>query len=405
MSTPPPFDRVYVDCNLATMNAAPNDPYGTIHDGALATTGNHISWVGPRSELPGHRKPTCSLDGAWITPGLIDCHTHVVFAGNRADEFEARLEGKSYEQISREGGGILSTVAATRAASLEDLVSQSLPRALALRQSGVTTVEIKSGYGLDLESELKMLRAAKLVGEAADMSVVATCLGAHTVAPEYRGRPDDYVEFLCETLLPAVRAEQLASSVDAYCESIAFSPAQVERVFKSAQDLGFALKLHADQLTDLGGAALAARMNALSADHLEHTNEDGVKAMANAGTTAVLLPGAFHFLREERVPPVDQLRKHGVPIAIATDCNPGTSPITSILLAMHLATVHFRMTPSETMHGTTTAAARALGLGDRGQLKVGQRADLAMWSVDHPRDLSYWAGNNPLIHCAMAGRD
>ncbi|MEQ9562303.1 MAG: imidazolonepropionase [Woeseiaceae bacterium] len=379
------------DARVASMRAG-NDPYGIVEDAAVAIDKGRIAWIGPQSSLPAHRATnTRSMNGCWLTPALIDCHTHLAFAGNRAAEFEKRLAGASYEQIAREGGGIMSTVRATRDASEETLLHETSKRLGYLRDEGVATVEIKSGYGLDLETELKLLRVARAAGIASGVSVRTTFLGAHTAPAEYRGQSDAYLRLVCDEMLPAVVG--LADAVDAYCESIAFSAEQVAGVFRAARALGLPVKLHADQLSDCGGAALAASFGALSADHLEYSPRAGIAAMAEAGTVAVLLPGAFLTLRETRLPPVDELRNHGVPIAIATDCNPGTSPICSLRTAMTLATSLFRLTPAECLAGVTRNAAIALGLlADRGTLEAGKRADIAAWDIGHPNELSYWIG-------------
>ncbi len=332
------------------------------------------------------------MHGAWITPGLIDCHTHLVFAGNRAEEFELRLNGASYEDIARAGGGIVSTVTKTRATSEDELFAQSLPRARALLHDGVTTLEIKSGYGLDLDSEAKMLRVARRVGAELGVTVRTTFLGAHAIPSEFAGRQSDYVDEVCVRMLPAIAQAGLADAVDAFCENIAFTPSETRRVFEEAHALGLPVKLHADQLSDLGGAALAAEFGALSADHLEYTSEDGVRAMAAAGSIAVMLPAAFYTLRETRLPPIDQFRAHGVPMAVASDLNPGTSPLLSLRHAMNMACTLFRMTPEEALRGATVNAARALGLNDRGTLEAGKRADFVIWDIGHPAELSYWIG-------------
>jgi imidazolonepropionase len=340
-----------------------------------------------------------------MTPGLVDCHTHIVHAGNRSDEFEARLNGATYEDIARAGGGIMSTVRATRAASLDELVRQSAPRVASLLAEGVTTLEIKSGYGLDLASEAKMLRAARRIGELMPVTVSTTFLGAHALPPEFTGRADDYIDELCERVLPALAGQGLVDAVDAFCERIGFTPAQTERVFQRARALGLAVKLHAEQLSDQGGAELVSRYRGLSADHLEHLSAQGVAAMAAAGTVAVLLPGAFYFLRETTMPPVAALREAGVPIAIATDCNPGTSPMTSILLAMNMACTLWRLTPLEALAGVTVNAARALGLHEQaGTLQVGKRADFALWDIVRPADLAYSIGFNPCRAVVHGGR-
>ncbi len=367
--------------------------YGLVEDGALAWRDGRILYAGPRAALPAELSTVATPVEATglVTPGLVDCHTHVVFAGDRAGEFELRLQGASYEEIARAGGGILSTVRAVRAASETELLEASLPRVLDLIADGVTTVEIKSGYGLDFDNERKMLRVARMLGERTGISVRTTYLAAHALPPEYAGRADDYITAVIEWL-PRLHAEGLVDAVDAFCEGIGFSPAQTHRVFEAARALALPVKLHADQLSDLGGAALAAEFGGLSADHIEHTSEAGVRAMAESGTVAVLLPGAFHVLRETTLPPLDLLRRHGVAMAVATDCNPGTSPLRSLRQAMQLATVHFRLTPAEALRGATTHAARALALHDRGTLRAGQRADFVQWNAAQPAELCYWLG-------------
>jgi imidazolonepropionase len=371
---------------------------------AIGIADGRIVRVGKRTELAGFRaREVVALNGAWVTPGLVDCHTHLVFGGNRAVEAERRLQGASYEQIAREGGGIVSTVRATRALDEEGLFAATLPRAQALRDDGVGTVEIKSGYGLELDSERRMLRVARRLGEALGMTVRTSFLGAHALPPEYAGRADDYVEAACGWLRE-LQAEGLVDAVDAFCEGIGFSPAQTRRMFETARELGLPVKLHADQLSDLGGAALVAEFGGLSADHIEYSSEDAVRAMAQAGTVAVLLPGAFHFLRETKLPPLAALRAQGVPMAVATDCNPGTSPLTSLRLAMSLACTHFRLTPAEALRGATMHAARALGLRDRGVLAVGMRADIARWRIGHPSELAYWLGGELLAELYLGGK-
>jgi len=390
------WDSLWVNVHLATMNSG--DGYGEVIDAAIAVRDGKIAWLGPRATLPAGFQATHEHDGrgAWLTPGLIDCHTHIVYAGNRSDEWEARLNGVPYEQIAREGGGIVSTVNATRAASFDDLLRASLPRVDALAAEGVTTLEIKSGYGLDLPNEEKMLRVARTIGHRADLTVRTTFLGAHALPPEYAGRADDYIDDVCQNMLPALAEQGLVDAVDAFCESIGFTPAQTERVFQAAQQCGLPVKLHAEQLSNLGGAALTARYGGLSADHLEHLSDEGITAMAAAGTVAVLLPGAFYFLRDTRLPPVQALREGGVPIAIASDCNPGTSPMTSLLLAMNMACTIFRLTPQEALAGATINAARALGLSASiGSLEPGKNADFALWAIDRPGDLAYAMGFNP----------
>ena len=384
--------KVWRNARLATL--APGLPgLGVIEDGAVAAEGGRIVYVGPGADAPTGEAVDC--EGRWITPGLIDCHTHLVHAGDRAQEFELRLRGAGYEEIARAGGGIASTVACTRALSESELAAVSRPRLEALVAEGVTTVEIKSGYGLSLPEELKMLRAARALGDRA--SIVTTFLGAHALPPEHAGDPDGYIDRVCREMIPAVAEAGLADAVDAFCEGIGFTPCQTERVFAAARAAGLPVKLHAEQLSNLGGAALAARHHALSADHLEHLDEDGVRAMAEAGTTAVLLPGAYYFLRDETPPPVEALRSAGVAMAVATDCNPGTSPLTSILLAMNMAATLFRLTVEECLAGVTREAARALGRLDRvGTLEPGKVCDLAIWDIERPAELVYRMGFNPL---------
>lgn len=373
-------------------------PYGLGNADTIVLDGEMFAWVGTLIDLPADYAGGVhhDLGGRLVTPGLIDCHTHLVFGGNRAMEFEMRLNGASYEEIARAGGGIISTVKATRAASEDGLAEDALPRLDALIAEGVCTVEVKSGYGLDIETELRMLRAARRLGTLRPITIKTTFLGAHAVPSEYTGRDDDYITEVCIPALRAAHSEGLVDAVDAFCEGIAFQPAQVERVFGAARELGLPVKVHAEQLSNLGGAAMAARYGALSADHIEYLDEDGVVAMAKAGTTAVILPGAFYTLRETQMPPIDILRKHNIPMAIATDANPGSSPMTSILLAMNMASTLLRMTPQEALAGTTRNAARALGLTDRGVIAAGMRADLAVWNIEHPAELAYRIGFNPL---------
>ncbi|KAB0564449.1 imidazolonepropionase [Pseudomonas palleroniana] len=378
-------------CHVATMA---HGKYSIIEDAAMVTAGSLIEWIGPRSQAPtADYAQVHDLQGAWVTPGLIDCHTHTVFGGNRSGEFEQRLEGVSYAEIAAKGGGIASTVRATRAATEDELFESSRKRLRSLLRDGVTTVEIKSGYGLDLANERKMLRVARRLGEALPVSVRATCLAAHALPPEYKDRADAYIEHICTEMLPALAAEGLVDAVDAFCEYLAFSPEQVERVFQVAQQLGLPVKLHAEQLSSLHGSSLAARYHALSADHLEFMTEADAIAMAASGTVAVLLPGAFYFLRETQLPPMDALRKHGVKIAIASDLNPGTSPALSVRLMLNMACTLFRMTPEEALAGATQHAATALGMGDsHGSLEVGKVADFVAWQIDRPADLAYWLG-------------
>lgn len=388
------FDTLWTNARLATMTAG-GAAYGAVEDGAIAVREGRIAWVGRRADLPGEARTSHDLGGAWVTPGLIDCHTHLVFGGDRAGEFEQRLKGATYEEIARAGGGIRSTVTKTRAASENDLVQAAARRLKALLAEGVTTVEIKSGYGLDVESEAKMLRAARRLGELYPVTVKTTFLGAHAVPPEFHGRQRDYVELVAGPMLDVVAKEKLADAVDVFAEKIAFTREETAHVFKAAQARGLPLKLHADQLSDQHGAALAARFGALSAEHLEHANEDGIAAMGRAGTVAVLLPGAFYFLRDTKLPPIDLMRRHKVPIAIASDCNPGSSPAVSLLLMLNMACTLFRLTPEEALAGVTRNAARALGLGDRGTLEPGKVADFVAWDISHPAELSYWMGANP----------
>ncbi|TAK37949.1 MAG: imidazolonepropionase [Lysobacteraceae bacterium] len=400
--SPNHWDGLATGVALATLQG--DRGHGLVEDAALGWRDGLLAFVGRRADLPADVLADAhfELDGGLLTPALVDCHTHLVFAGDRAREFEMRLQGESYEAIARAGGGILSTVRAVRAASEDALFEQSLPRARSLLCDGAATLEIKSGYGLDLDGERKLLRVARRIGEALGVTVRTTYLGAHALPPEYAGRADDYIAASIEWLLQ-LHAEGLVDAVDAFCEGIGFSPAQTRRVFEAAAALGLPVKLHADQLSDLGGAGLVAEYRGLSADHIEHTDEAGVRAMAAAGTVAVLLPGAFHVLRETKLPPLDLLRAHGVPMAVATDCNPGTSPLMSLRQAIQLACTHFRLTPEESLRGATVHAARALGLQDRGVLDVGMRADFAHWRVAHPAELCYWLGGNLLAGVFSAG--
>ncbi len=399
-------DAVWLNASLATFDGG-SDAYGHITDGAVAVRDGRIAWVGKRVDLPASWRAAKQRDCSsyWLTPGLIDCHTHVVHAGSRAGEFEQRLNGESYEAIAKAGGGIVSTVRATRAASEEQLMAQSLHRLKRIVAEGVTRVEIKSGYGLTTADECKMLRVATKLADAASVRVSRTFLGAHALPPEYAGRADDYVTLVCEEMLPAIAAERLADAVDAFCENIAFSLEQTTRVFKAAQALGLPVKLHADQLSDSGGAALAAEFGALSADHLEYSSAEAVAALAKAGTVAVLLPGAFYMLRETKLPPVDLLRQAGVRMAISTDCNPGTSPCTSLLLMLNMACTLFRLTPAEALQGVTCNAAAALGLEhEAGRLKPGLVADFALWDIARPAQLAYALGANPCVGRVLGGR-
>ena len=390
------------NARLATL--AGDDGWGEIERGALLSDGERIAFVGDEVALPAGLRADAEIDlgGALVTPGLVDCHTHLVYGGQRAREFELRLQGASYEQIARAGGGIRSTVAATRAAGDEALFAAAAARARTLLAEGVTTLEIKSGYGLGLEHEARCLRIARRLGRELPLTVRTTCLSAHALPPEFDGRADDYITAVCEWL-PQLHAEGLVDAVDAFCESIAFSPAQTQRVFDAARRLGLPVKLHAEQLSDCGGAALAASYGALSCDHLEWLSADGVRAMAAAGTVAVLLPGAFYFLRETKLPPVQALRDAGVPIALASDHNPGSSPGLSLLLMLNMGCTFFRLTPQEALRGVTVQAARALGLRDRGRLQVGQRADFVAWDLAHPNELAYWFGHNPCRRRIVGG--
>jgi imidazolonepropionase len=400
------WDHVWTHARLATM-AETGAPYGLIEDGAIAVTGDRVAWIGATSELAHQPAAARAIGhdakGRCITPGLIDCHTHLVYGGSRAREFERRLEGATYEEIARAGGGIRATVAATRGLSEDQLYQASRPRLEVLLAEGITTVEIKSGYGLDSASEAKSLRVARRLGRDLPVTVAATFLGAHAVPPEYAGRSDAFIDLVVNEMLPAVAREGLADAVDAFCEGIGFTPAQVGRVFQAARKLNLPVKLHAEQLSNLGGAALAAGYGALSADHLEYIDEAGVRAMAAGGTVAVLLPGAFYFLRETQLPPLDLFREHGVPVAISTDCNPGTSPVTSLLLMLNMACTLFRMTPEQALAGITRNAARALGLADRGTLEPGKRADFVAWDIAEPAELSYRFGFNPAVEIVKSG--
>lgn len=401
------WDALWLNCSLATLEKS-TVPYGLINDGAIATLDGRIAWVGDRADLPGEpaelARQVYTLKNACITPGFIDCHTHLIYAGNRSHEFEMRLQGVSYEEIARKGGGIHSTVSATREATEEELFQQSLKRARALISSGVTTLEIKSGYGLDLETELKMLRVAKRIEKTLGISVFKTFLGAHTVPREYQNCSDDYIHFLCEEMLPRIVEERLADATDVFCETIGFNVSQTERLFQAAKKYNLAIKCHAEQLTDSGGAILAAKYQALSVDHLEFLSETGVRALADAGTVAVLLPGAFYYLREKQTPPIDLLRQYQVPMAIATDCNPGTSPVTSLLLMLNMACTLFRLTPEEALIGVTRHAAAALGLQELvGTLAVGKMADFVVWDIGHPAELSYFVGFDTCLQVVRHG--
>ena len=398
------WDSLWTDARIATMapdacDSSGHDPYGAIGDGAIAVAGGNIAWIGPAAELDrvqAQGVPVYDAGGAWITPGLIDCHTHIVYGGNRAAEFEQRLNGATYEEVARAGGGIVSTVRATRRASVDELVESALPRVRAILGEGVTTIEIKSGYGLDTATERRMLQAARRIPDHLPVDVETTFLGAHALPPEYAGDADGYIDLVCREMIPAVAEAGEADAVDAFCESIGFTRGQTERVFRAARDHGLPVKLHAEQLSDLGGAALVAEFGGLSADHLEYVGDAGVRALAEAGTVAVLLPGAFYYLRETQVPPIDLFREHGVGMALSTDCNPGSSPVTSLLLMLNMACTLFRLTPAEALAGVTREAARALGLQDRiGTLEPGKAADFALWDIGSPGELAYPAGFNP----------
>ncbi len=398
----PDWDLLLTGANLATMTAD-DTPYGVISDGSVAITDGFIAWVGA-GRPDGTAAETREMDGRWLTPALIDCHTHLAFAGNRAREFEQRLRGATYEDIARAGGGIMSTVNDTRGADASALLAATRSRLDRLIAEGCATVEIKSGYGLNTETEIRLLKIARQLGEESGISIATTFLGAHAIPAEYHGRADDYIDLVCDEMLPAVHEAGLADAVDAYCESIGFSTSQVSKVFSAAKTLGLPVKLHADQLSDGGGAELAAGFGALSADHLEYTHFNGISALAGSGTAAVLLPGAFLTLGETKLPPVNQMRDEDVPIAVATDCNPGTSPVCSLRTAMSLATTLFKLTPEECLAGVTRNAARALGFDDRGTLEAGKRADIAAWDIGHPAELSYWIGSNELATLYVGGK-
>jgi len=396
MSVNNEFDSVWLDVNLATMNE--ND-YGIIENAAIAIKDGKIAWLGKRADLPPFdvfATPTYQGKGGWITPGLIDCHTHIVYGGNRAKEFEMRLEGATYQEIAAAGGGIVSTVKATREADIETLYVAAKDRLNALMKEGVTTVEIKSGYGLDTQTEMKMLRIARLLGEHHPVDVKTTFLGAHALPPEFKDNSDGYIDLVCGEMIEAVVEEGLADSVDAFCESVGFDLAQTKRVFQAAKKHGLPVKLHAEQMSNLGGSEMAADFDALSVDHIEYLDETGIKAIKKSGTVAVVLPGAFYFLRETKQPPIDLLRKHQVPMAIATDANPGSSPLCSLQLMLNMACTLFRMTPYEALAGVTINGAKALGIQDNvGTLTIGKQADLVLWNIEHPAQLSYQFGVNP----------
>ena len=387
------MNKLWRNCHVATMAGG---KYSIIRDAAIVTSGSFIEWVGPLQQVPSEIfSEEIDLNSAWVTPGLVDCHTHTVFGGNRSAEFEQRLEGVSYEEIAARGGGILSTVRATRVATEEQLFEAVAPRVESLLRDGVTTLEIKSGYGLDWSTERRMLRVAQRVQETYPVTIKKTCLAAHTIPPEFEGRADEYVDYICQMILPSLANEKLVDAVDGFCECIGFSPDQIERIFKAARLLKLPVKLHAEQLSPLNGSSLAARYNALSADHLEYVTEDDAKAMAASGTVAVVLPGAYYFLRETKRPPIDLFRSHGVPMAISTDMNPGTSPALSLRLMMNMACTLFRMTPEECLAGVTINAATALGLGkSHGSIEAGKYADFVAWKISEPAELSYWIGGD-----------
>jgi imidazolonepropionase len=393
-------DQVLIDTRVATMIGG----YGLIDRAAIALKDDCIAWVGTETDLPSAYSSFSKIShqGRLVTPGFIDCHTHAVFGGNRATEFEMRLKGATYEEVARAGGGIISTVKATRTATVDELITSALPRVDAMLAEGVCVIEVKSGYGLDIETELRMLRAARTISNKRPVRIVTSFLSAHAVPPEFKDRSDAYIDDVCIPALRAAHAEGLVDAVDGFCEGIAFSTTQIARVFDVAKSLDLPVKLHAEQLSNLGGAKLAASYGALSVDHIEYLDEEGVIALAKAGTTAVILPGAFYTLREKQVPPIELLRKHKVPMALSTDCNPGSSPMTSLLLAMNMGCTLFRMTPEEALLGATANAARALGLKDCGTIEVGKRADLALWNIEHPAELAYRIGFNPL-HLRLFG--
>ncbi|MBE9606745.1 imidazolonepropionase [Acetobacteraceae bacterium H6797] len=398
------FDRIWLNAHLATMTPDAEAALGVIRDGAIAAKDGRIAWVGPRVELPDTAETVTDCGGAWILPGLVDCHTHLVFGGDRAAEFELRLEGASYEEIAKAGGGILSTVKATREADEASLVASGQPRLEALMAEGVTTVEIKSGYGLDTETEIRMLRAARRLGEANPVSVVTSLLAAHAVPPEFKGRQSDYARYVSEVILPAAKAAGVADAVDVFSDRIAFTVEETRWVFDAARKAGLPVKLHGDQLCDFGGAALSAEYGALSIDHAEYSNPEGLAAMAKAGTVAVLLPGAGYFIREEKKPDIAAMRAAGVAMAVSTDMNPGSCPTRSLLLMMNMACTLYRMTVAEVLLGVTRVAAKALGLRDRGMLAPGLRCDLALYAIQRPAELCYWMGGNPCIGRVVAGQ-
>ena len=422
-STMTSFDHLIINANIATFSAhygfnlyensdTNNVPYGQLESAAIGIKDGKIAWIGAQEQITTHLphyqdNQVTDANGKWLMPGLIDCHTHIVYGGNRSNEFEARLQGASYQDIAAQGGGIVATVSATRAASIETLFTQSEKRLVALMKEGVTSIEIKSGYGLDLDTERKMLTVARQLGEKYDIHVSTTYLAAHALPPEYKShmqdRADDYIEQVCEWL-PILHAEGLVDAVDGFCENIAFSSDQIRRVFEVARSLDLPVKLHAEQLSDIGGSALVAEYKGLSSDHLEHLSETDIEKMAASNTVAVILPGAFYTLRDTKLPPIEALRKHQVPMAISTDCNPGTSPLTSLLLAMNMGCTLFYLTPEEVLAGSTVYAAKALGLSNKGKIEVGCDADLALWDIARPADLAYQMGLNPIAGTMFQGQ-
>ena len=415
----PSFDTVYVGFHAATLvpnvatnmvsniapNLTPNEGYGPIEDAAIGVEDGHITWLGPASALPKHKATVVDLGGGWVTPGLVDCHTHLVFGGDRSAEYEMRLQGASYQAIAKAGGGIVSTVIDTRKASVEELLTSATKRLRALMADGVTCVEVKSGYGLDLATEEKMLRVARTLGEQLSVTLRTTCLAAHALPPEYQGQADAYIDLVCEQIIPAIAKAGLADAVDGFCEGIAFSVAQIERVFQTALTYKLPVKLHAEQLSNLGGSGLAAKYRALSSDHLEYLSHEDAQAMADAGTVAVILPGAFFCLKETQQPPIQKLRELGVPMAIASDCNPGSAPVLSLRLMMGMACTLFGFTPLEALQGVTCYGAQALGLGhSHGQLKLGYAADFVCWDIQKPAELSYWLGGQLMKQRVVAGQ-
>ncbi|HPF45270.1 MAG: imidazolonepropionase [Alphaproteobacteria bacterium] len=395
--------KIWTDVNLLTMSDT-GSAYGLINEAALVEKDGLINWIGNKADMPVHfNGEIINCSGAYMTPGLIDCHTHLIYGGNRINEFEKRLNGATYEDIANAGGGILSTVRATRAATEDELVSSSLKRLRQLEKDGVTTIEIKSGYGLDVENEIKMLRAVKKLDKISNVDVVATFLGAHALPPEYHDNRDGYINLIIKDMLPKVAEEKLATAVDGFLENIGFSYSEMERVFSAAKEYGFDLKLHAEQLSDLSGAGLAAHFNALSADHLEHLSESSMDLMQKSGTVAVLLPGAYYTLRDTKLPPIGSLRKRNIPMAVATDSNPGSSPVLSLKLMINMASTIFGLTPEEALAGVTKNAAKALGLSDRGLLKAGLRADMVLWDISHPAELAYQVGGSPVLSVIKNG--